>query len=139
MPDAHKHEIERGQMVADWAKYTAQRLQKSAKKHGVKDTGDLIYSILYDVIGAAGDTTGTKHTFNFYGKFSDMGVGRGQKIESVKGNGAIIALASGKKRTPKKWFSKTYYAEVAELRNLLLVKYGEDGANIIKESIQTII
>lgn len=130
-----EHGIERKQLIEDWARYTAERLQKSLIKKKVGGTGALSYSILYQLMSLAGGEIGSvKHEFNYYGKFVDMGVGRGQKIESVKTNGDIISLMS-QSRKPKKWFSKTYYAEVLELQDLLRIKYGEQGANIIKEQI----
>lgn len=127
---------EKAKLIQDWARYTAERLQRSIKKRGIGHSGDLSYSILYRLSAIAnGDISSAIHEFNYYGKFVDMGVGRGQKIENVKSNGDIIRMA-GEGRRPKKWFSKTYYAEVAELRNLLLIKYGETAAQNIKETIQ---
>jgi len=133
--NALQHQIERNKLIEEWAKYTAQRLQKSIEKRGIGITGSLKYSILYDLMSAAGgEIDGTKHEFNYYGKFVDMGVGKGQKIEDVKSNGDLIMMGSGSRR-PKKWYSKTIYAEIAILKDLLAVKYGEDAANIIKEGL----
>ncbi len=127
---------ERAKLIGDWARYAAERLQRSITKRRIGSSGDLSYSILYRLSAIAnGDISSAAHEFNYYGKFVDMGVGRGQKIENVKSNAEIIRVVGGGRR-PKKWFSKTYYAEVAELRNLLLVKYGETAAQNIKETIQ---
>lgn len=132
---AIQQQIERNKLIEDWAKFTAERLQKSIEKRGIGVTGSLKYSILYDLMSAAGGEIGsTKHEFNYYGKFVDMGVGKGQKIEDVKSNGDLIMFGSAT-RSPKKWYSETMYAEIAILKDLLAVKYGEDAANIIKEGI----
>jgi len=130
------YELERIQLCEDWAKYTAQRLQKSIARFKIGASGSLNYSILYQLMGISGGDVGSiKHEFNYYGKFVDMGVGRGTKIESVMGNADIISLIGGKSRRPKRWLSKTYYAEVAELSSLLSAKYGDQYTNIIKEQI----
>jgi hypothetical protein len=47
---------------------------------------------------------------------------------------AEVYREAGKHRRPKKWFSKTYYGQVAELRDLMLKKYSEQSVGLIKES-----
>lgn len=134
MSDSITREAERRQLIEDWARYTAERLQKSITRKKIGSSGALAYSQLYELSAAAGGDIGSvKHSFNYYGKFVDMGVGRGQKIESVKGNGEVWQRAG---RKAKKWFSPTYYGQVSELRNLLAIKYGEQAANLIKENIE---
>lgn len=136
MIDLEKFRQERGKSLQDWARYTAVDLQKSLIRKGVGASGDLNFSILYDLIGiAGGDITSILHTFNYYGKFVDMGVGRGQKIEDVKDSRIMYDLL-GHGRKPKKWFSITYYAEIQILQEVMAEKYGEQGAAIIKETIQ---
>lgn len=130
------HQHERAQLIDDWARITAERLKKSLLKRRIGFSGDLDSSILYELKGiAGGDVSAVAHQFNYYGKFVDMGVGKGQKIGDVKGNADLYALKAGGKRRPKKWFSKSYYAEVLELQQLLQVKYGEQAQSIIKETI----
>lgn len=133
---SYKFEEERNQVIADWARYTAERLQRSLLKKKVGISGSLNYSMLYKLasLGGGGGVSSVSHSFNFYGKFIDMGVGRGQKIGDVKGNADMRGMGMGGRR-PKKWFSKTYYAEVAELRDLLMQKYGEQALGTIKEEI----
>jgi hypothetical protein len=152
MANTHEQALERAKLVKDWAMYTAARLEKSIikKKIGIatmhherfgrvtyqKSSGALVNSLAYAVVSAAnGDVDSTRHEFNYYGKFVDMGVGRGQKIENVKSNGDILRL-TGEGRRPKKWFSRTYWAEVTELRDLLMVKYGTQSAQLIKETLE---
>jgi hypothetical protein len=140
MNPSQAFELKRHELIQAWAKYTIERLQRSIDKKKVIDTGSLRYSLLYHLLaGPNGEISNIQLTFNYYGKFVDMGVGKGQKIESVKGNRDLISLA-GHGRRPKVWFSKTFYSEVTELRDLLLQNYGEEGAQIIKETIsQTIL
>jgi hypothetical protein len=131
-------QLERNKIIEDWARITAIRLQKSLTKKHIGHSGSLAYFMHYVVAGMGGDIDRTKHEFNYYGRFVDMGVGKGQKIESVKGNADLIEFG-GQKRRPKKWLGKTTYAEIVTLKELLASKYGEDAANIIKQNIETIL
>lgn len=135
MADTLTYSLERIKLLQDWARYTAERLMKSIRRRGIGYSGALYYSIMHRLVSVAGgDVSSIKHEFNYYGKFVDMGVGRGQKIESVKSNADLIAL-TGEGRRPKKWYSKTYYAEVQELQELLSEKYGQQSIGIIKEHL----
>lgn len=133
--------IERAKLISDWAKYTIERLQKNIDKRKIGVTGNLRNSFIYALRSAAeGNVSAILIEFNYYGKFVDMGVGAGQKIESVKSNRDAYALAGKRKgRHPKKWLGKTLYAEINELQFLLATKYKEQAANIIKESISQTI
>jgi hypothetical protein len=131
--------VEMRQVISDWARYTIQRLQKSLDKKKVGITGSLNYSLLYQLAGIAdGNVSSVSINFNYYGKFVDMGVGRGHKIESVKSNRDVYSLIGGGRR-PKKWLSKTLYGEIAALREIMAIHYGEEGAQIVKETISQTI
>jgi hypothetical protein len=41
----------------------------------------------------------------------------------------------GNRRRPKKWHSKTFYAETQRLVEILLKEYGQQGQVIISENI----
>jgi hypothetical protein len=138
MADQITQQQERAKLIDDWARYTAERLLRSMLKKNVGSSGTLQASMLYMLKGVAGgDVSSVVHQFKYYGKFVDMGVGRGQKLGDVKGNADLYAI-KGSGRRPKKWFSPTYYAEVMELESLLLNKYGEQSTAMIKETIQGI-
>lgn len=135
MKTEYELEQERKKVAEDWAKITANRLVKALRKKGIGYSHSLEYSIAHKLVAmAGGDITSIVHTFDVSGKFVDMGVGRGQKIESVKSNGDVYRLVGGG-RKPKKWFSPTYYAETMVLLDLMGLKYGEQGAGIIKEQL----
>lgn len=127
---------DRAEVISLWARYTIERLQRSIDKRKIGVTGSLRYSLLYALKAVAdGDISAINILFNYYGKFVDMGVGAGVKIESVKSNGDMYNTTA-KARRPKKWLSKTLYAEINELQLLLASKYSEQVPNIIRESIQ---
>ncbi len=67
-------------------------------------------------------------SFPLYGKFVDMGVGRGVKLEDVK--------SSDNNRRPKKWYSKTFYSQTLKLSQILSQKYARMGTLAIIEQIE---
>jgi hypothetical protein len=67
-------------------------------------------------------------SFPLYGRFVDMGVGRGVKLEDVK--------STDNSRRPKKWYSKTFYSETLKLSQILSQKYARMGTLAIKEQIE---
>ena len=86
-------------------------------------------SLRNELIGNAGGIPErVEFTFNYYGKFVDMGVGKGVTIDMVKDR-------SDHRRRPKKWYSATMYAEIIKLREILAKKYGRIAAITIIENI----
>lgn len=85
MEYSYNRDAEMKQVVSDWAKYTIERLQKQITKKKIGVTGSLNYSLLYKLAAlSGGGVSSVNLEFNYYGKFIDMGVGRGQKIESIQ-------------------------------------------------------
>ncbi|MBE0663736.1 MAG: hypothetical protein IH597_14875 [Bacteroidales bacterium] len=80
------------------------------------------------ISNAGGLPERVEFTFNYYGKFVDMGVGKGVTIDMVKDR-------SDHRRRPKKWYSATMYAEIIKLREILAKKYGRIAAITIIENI----
>lgn len=76
-------------------------LRQEIAKQSIGMSERLIRSIGYHVSGASYSLS-----FETYGRMVDMTVGRGYRIESIKGNGAAIAGAGRKK---KRWYSKPVY------------------------------
>lgn len=74
-----------------------------------------------------GDVQRIEFAFNYYGKFVDMGVGKGVTLEDVS--------SSGTTRKPKPWYSRTFYAEVQKLGRLMAEKYARKGVLTIIENI----
>lgn len=126
---------EREKLLDEWARITVTRLIKGIMRQKVGRTHALRYSLRHDVIKAAGgDMLAAEHAFNYYGKFVDMGVGRGQALGDVRG-GQAVAAATGLGRRPKRWFSKRYYAETVVIGKLMSEKFGEQGTREIIETL----
>jgi hypothetical protein len=85
-------------------------------------------SIGYELIGNSGGLPErVEFSFKYYGKFVDMGVGRGVTLDMVRDR-------SDHTRRPKKWYSKQMYAQIFKLRDILGKKYGSIGAITIIEN-----
>lgn len=116
--------------VKQWAKITIKELRQSLKNKNVGKTGDLYRSFRY-VIFSDSDGVPTRVTigFDYHGKFVDMGVGNGMKIENQKTNREIWRNMSRTEkrgyniRRPKKWYSPTMYKEYQRLAEILTGKY----------------
>jgi hypothetical protein len=95
-------------------------------------------SFRHEVISNAGNPAQVSFGFLFYGRFVDMGVGRGTSLEDVKEN-AISRALEGKNafnaRKPKPWYGKTFHAERIRLAEILAQKYARKAALTIVENM----
>lgn len=120
-----------------WMEITIQELRKGLLEKRVREySGDLYRSFAGQVYyGADGMPTRVTIGFMFHGRFVDMGVSRGVKMENVKSNlQAWRALTRGERATgrkagqeprkPKKWYSPTIYREYQRAAEILADKYG---------------
>ncbi len=86
-------------------------------------------TLSHEVLGASAGRlpNAVQFSFELYGKFVDMGVGKGVKLEDVK--------SGAHDRKPKKWYSKTFYSESLKLSAILGEKYAYLGAITIVEQL----
>ncbi len=114
--------------VEAWAEIVIKNWRQKIIQLDIGVTGALYDSFQHEVIGQAGSNPEKiEFAFKYYGRFVDMGVGRGVD----KGNPGYVNT----RRKAKKWYSKVFYSETAKLRELLAEKYGIIGAAVIKENI----
>ena len=126
--------------IADaWAFYTIKIWKEKLQKLRIGQTGALESSFLKEVIGTPkGGVISIQFSFLYTGKFVDMGVGKGTKIGGVSENRTSRALEGkmlGNRRRPKKWYGRTFYAEVATLKEILAKEYGHKGTLVICENL----
>lgn len=126
MATASKYE-----MVQRWAEIVIERWQARMEALDVGDTGTLLRSFSAQVErDSGGDPTKVTFAFLLYGRFPDMGVGRGVTFQDVP----------SENRQVKPWYSKTFLAEVLKLGRMTATKYGIDAAmaiNAFSSSIYT--
>jgi hypothetical protein len=111
-----------------WADIVIQIWLDKIEKLHVNYSYQLADSFVNHVISHAnGDARMVEFAFNYYGKFVDMGVGRGVSLEDVQQPGNI--------RRPKPWYSKTFFAEVQKLKVIFAEKYARKAVILIIENI----
>jgi hypothetical protein len=127
--------------IADaWAKFAIKIWREKINKLNIGDSEDLFMSFHHSVVGAAnGVIIKIEFAFRHYGKFVDMGVGKGVKIGQVKEQTLSRKLEVkmiGNRRRPKKWYSKTFAAETMKLVEILFKEYAYKGVTTIIDNIQ---
>lgn len=87
------------------------RWRKNIKKHKIGHEGDLDDSFKKRASASAGVIKG-RANFEYYGRFVDLGVGKGVKLSEAGGRLALTSNRPGaRRRRPKKWFSETWAYE----------------------------
>jgi hypothetical protein len=116
--------------ITKWAEITIHSLRQSMVNKYIGQSGDLYKSFQYKVFtDTNGNPTRVSIGFDYHGRFVDMGVGKGIKLENVKSNAEIWRYAAKNKRSknprrPKKWYSPTMYHEYQRAAEILAAKYG---------------
>lgn len=102
------------QVLTHWATTTVALMQLSAAQKGLRDSGDLINSIGYELFSsAAGTLMGLEISFNTYGRILDM---TRLKASPLAVNRAILLggkmVKARKGATSKNWYSKVVYSRI---------------------------
>lgn len=126
-------------LAEDWALITIDRWEKQIRKHRIGKSEALFKSFTANVIrNSDGNPVKIELSFLYYGRFVDMGVGKGTSLSQVKENRSLRNRAEQFKnlRRPKKWYSKVKSAELANLAELLIREFGLKGINIMEEGVR---
>jgi predicted helicase len=122
--------IELQETLDKWSYITVNELKLSLAENKVH-LGNLYRSFTRQIsYGADGMPTKVSIGFLFHGRFVDMGVSKGIKLENIKGNAEIWRNKSREQRKgqnhrrPKKWYSPTMYREYQRAAEILAGKYG---------------
>jgi hypothetical protein len=122
-----------------WAFFTIKIWKEKLQKFHIRRSGRLETSFSKHLSGTPeGENIVVKFQFLYYGKFVDMGVGRGTSTGGVRENKTSRALQGkmlGNRRFPKKWYGRTFFAEVATLKEILAREYAHKGAVRVVENI----
>lgn len=113
-----------------WANITDTVLLKVMKARGIGITDDLYRSVRHKVYQKAGDMIGYDLSFLTYGRFRDMGVGRGTSlsVETTLGNREIIR---NRGRRPGRWYARPFYGRLNALQGVL-------GHSLMEQAIQSV-
>lgn len=125
--------------VRAWADIVEQIWMDKIVKLDIHNTFELGDSITHKIGVTNGDIPREiDFSFNYYGKFVDMGVGKGTRIGDVAENKISRRLEGkqqGNRRRPKPWYASTMYAERMKLIELLAAKYAHRASITIVENI----
>jgi len=120
--------IDIGLTVEAWADIVIKNWRRKITELNIGVTGALYDSFVFEVIGnAGGNPERIDFAFEYYGRFVDMGVGRGVYV----GNPGDVQT----RRKAKPWYSKIIFGQAAKLSEILAEKYGILGASVISENI----
>jgi hypothetical protein len=131
------------QVLSEWLTIAVERFQNSLKKNKVGVSEKLFNSFLTNIIqGSAGNISKIEILFLFYGRYVDMGVGKGFPIGGRKTFKDFNKYRnqSGKlhsvRRKPKKWYSKTKAFEIGKLTEILAEQYGMQTAKAVESALE---
>lgn len=107
-----------------WAEITIDRWKQRMAALEVGSTGELLKSFVAHVTAdAQGDPSKITFAFLYYGRFPDMGVGRGVKLGDTPDR-------TGHRRI-KPWYSDTFRTEVVKLGRMMATRFGIEAAEAI--------
>jgi hypothetical protein len=119
------------QTVEKWLEFTLDDLRENLRKMKIDDTGHLLASVEGHLVAAAGgDVDRLTIAYAAYGKFIDMGVGRGMGagVRKVNSEYAKIRDARGQlyqhSRKPREWYSRVIGRQSVRLGVLLSDYFG---------------
>lgn len=136
------HDDSREEALEQWAANVIRRWIKEMDYQAVTDSRELERSLKYKVYNAAGgDQTKIVFTLLNYGRFIDLGVGRGEKYTKKKHRPVFY---SGRKypETPgysyqvKPWLMPLFKQRVYSLAKILERKYNEYAELMIFQNIR---
>jgi len=122
--------------VEAWKDILLERLVENIIKQRILNTWSLHDSIFAKVIGGGETVEAVALQYLFYGKFVEMGVGKGVTLTNRTDMQKDFAQGfEGTSRRPRKWASKTIYSQTLKLKDLLATKYTQKAALTIIENL----
>ena len=126
-----------GQTIDHWAEITIKQWLWKMDLLGVgtskQSTGQLARSFYHHVNTAAnGNPEYVEFAFEYYGKFVDMGVGKGVTLK----NRDKLQNAGKTNRIAKPWFSSVFYDRLAILKKELAKYHAEYALKVIKTNLE---
>lgn len=112
--------------VRKWNRSTRRVLEMEIERKDVQDTLQLKKSLAETTV-VQGHKIVAELSFLLYGRFVDMGVGRGRGMETREGNTSRL------NDNNKKWFNRPYYGRLSTLRGVVGIKVMDSWQQTIKE------
>jgi len=121
-----------------WGDITMERFHMKLDALKIGYSLQLEDSLTLEMMSSGADVSRIEFSFNYYGKFVDMGVGRGMSLGEVAEGGIsrrLVGREDGNRRRAKKWFSPVFYTEVTKLKHLLAEKFARKAVLTIVENM----
>jgi hypothetical protein len=111
-----------------WAKIVIERFELKITHLKIGSRGELLKSFASQLYAdSGGDVSKIVFGFLYYGRFTDMGVGKGVKI----GQAGV-----GNNRRVKPWYAKVFFGQVYKLGKILAEKTGQQAQIAVFEGLQ---
>lgn len=131
-------QVDLNETARAWAQIVLERWEQKMDALNIGYTQQLQDSFLLELVSMGTDVTQIAFEFKYYGKFVDMGVGKGVSLGEVRGNVVerrLVGRETGNRRRAKKWYSPVFYTEVAKLRFIMAEKYARNAVMAIVENL----
>lgn len=135
------HDESRAKILHRWAANVIRRWIKEIEYQNITDPDRLEKSLKYKIYNAAGgDMTKIIFTMANYGRYLDVGVGKGEKYKREKHNpifwsGQKYPETAGYKHQVKPWMYPIFKQRVYALARILERKYSEYAQTIILSNL----
>lgn len=139
--DYLSHDESREKILHRWAAGVIKRWQKEIEFQGITNPDKLKKSLHKKVINASGgDQTKIIFTLANYGRYLDLGVGRGEKYKKIKhqpafNSGQVYPQTEGYTYQVKPWMLPVFKQRVYSLARILERKYNEYAELMIIQNI----
>ena len=113
-----------------WLDITISRFIENMRKLRIQDTGTLMASFQQQVVGSAEGRLQLTLSYALYGKFVDMGVGRGMGAGVRQGDDGYDRIRRNRgqlrrhTRKPRNWYGREMGYQTKRLAELMLDLYG---------------
>jgi len=118
------------EVAKKWLDITITRFIENMRKLRIQDTGTLMASFQKQVVGSAEGRLQLRLSYALYGKFVDMGVGRGMGAGVTKKDDGYDRIRRNRgqlrrhTRKPRNWYGREMGYQTKRLAELMLDLYG---------------
>jgi hypothetical protein len=114
--------------IVEWADMVIEIWLAKMHQLGIHNASEHALEFEWHAYNAAGgDIARVVFVFEYFLKFTDMGVGKGVSLSTRS--------QVNTRRRQKQWYSATFLLEVKKLRNILATKYARKGTMMIIENL----
>ncbi|WP_400194041.1 hypothetical protein [Hymenobacter sp. B81] len=129
------------EMAMKWLDFTVENFVENMRKLRIRNTGALMASFQKQVIGTATGQLQLRLSYALYGKFVDMGVGRGMGAGVRRGDDGFDRIRNSRgqlrrrQRKARKWYAKEIYAQTKRLSELMSELHGQILISTVADAV----